>query len=89
MKLDEKIKCPHCGEESWYVFYDGTEMIECHICDRPFDIKLKTKIEVIATIPERQCCICENKFIANNTFEDEVICPNCGYKGGHYKILKS
>jgi len=81
MKLDESIKCPHCGKEDSYVFYDNTEMIDCHYCKNPMDIKLKPIVEVIATLPNRECDICGYEFLSDSSFHsDKLICPKCGWE---------
>jgi len=79
MKINESVKCPYCGNEDNYIFYDGTPMLECHHCNKSMDIELKTKIQVIARKPIRKCFICGAEFESDSTFSSEgITCPHCG-----------
>jgi phage FluMu protein Com len=84
LKLDERIKCPHCEEVFSYTFHDYHNKIECQSCEKCFDIKLKTTVEVIIVLPKRMCWACNEIFIGAECSEDDNKCPKCGTKGGHY-----
>lgn len=79
MRVEELAKCPHCGDESLYKFYLGTDRLICNKCDKSFDIKYETKVTVSSFLPERTCNVCGNVFISNDSYHDHIDCPKCGW----------
>ena len=84
MKLEETVKCPYCGKEDIYIFYDNTKMLECDNCGKPMDIKLEVKTIVTTKKPIRICEICGSKFESDTAYDDSIICPICNNKTENY-----
>lgn len=85
MKIDEIIKCPHCGETNNYKFYIDADSLICgnEECDKIFDINVKTEVVVTPSIPKRKCRDCNGIFIGEEFSYQEETCPYCMSNGIH------
>lgn len=86
MKVNEYLKCPHCGEGDSHIFYLWAEMLTCEHCKKPFDIKTETVVRIIGKIPERNCSVCNTKFVSDSAYDNKVKCPNCGWNEDNYNL---